>query len=70
MKKSYRKPKMKPYDRADNQISALDYMYPGRKGYIAWDGPEDSKGPSATSQGETDEESIVEIKLNDEGGAK
>lgn len=41
MKKSYRKPKMKPYNRADNQISALDYIYPGRKGYIALDEPEE-----------------------------
>lgn len=40
MKKTYRKPKMKPYNRADNQISALDYIYPGRKGYIALDEPE------------------------------
>ena len=43
MKKTDRKPKMNPYDRAGNQISALDYMYPGRKGYIALDEPEDSK---------------------------
>lgn len=40
MKKTYRKPKTKPYNRADNQISALDYIYPGRKGYIALDEPE------------------------------
>lgn len=26
MKKTYRKPKMKPYNRADNQISALDEL--------------------------------------------
>lgn len=45
MKKSYRKPKMKPYNRADNQISALDYMYPGRKGYISLDEPEQQDMP-------------------------
>ena len=45
MKKSYRKPKMKPYNQADNQISALDYMYPGRKGYIALDEPEQQDMP-------------------------
>ena len=45
MKKTYRKPNMKPYDRADNQISALDYMYPGRKGYIALDEPEEQDMP-------------------------
>ena len=45
MKKTYRKPKMKPYNRADNQISALDYMYPGRKGYIALDEPEQQDMP-------------------------
>ena len=45
MKKTYRKPKMKPYNRADNQISALDYIYQGRKGYIALDEPEQQDMP-------------------------
>ena len=45
MKKTYRKPKMKPYNRADNQMCVFDYMYPGRKGYIALDESEEQDMP-------------------------
>ena len=50
MKKSYRKPKMKPYNRADNQMCVFDYMYPGRKGYIALDEPEEQVSLRAIRQ--------------------